>query len=1797
MGRTNRQSIGHGVSDVASNPSATVVMAAEASDGEKQKPSRSDRSGSDYASHCSVPANGAASRATLLERLWRQVDDALMDICYTIEDRFTIPQNVAVAPGRVDEEFIQRQGVFMLLGHFMSIIILMAFAAYSRRLSSLMNGASPVMGEILFCVSHLSQVTQEQLGWGLFCSGFLSPSTFDWTATENGASSGVPMSNGAGGQTVRRSMLGPNGSGGFGANGGLIGGSQGSTGMDSGGASGVLGYPYTGGRLVRYLLGRKANNMFRQESLRSYLYCSFYSPSAFLVEQTVWFVFLMATLDSISMQRLAVAAFFANVVGWLPVYSVKSLAGLGSALVVVFMYWIPSYAMDDAVLSITFLQRSIHRMLSAYCASLCITLLFAETLLLVDVRRVFVQGVFTLPQRLLRVGGHHPALTRLVHGCMWLRCEYFYFVDFYFFLGLMCWLSLVLMETAAGISVLGIAMLLMAVPWLVGDGWMVTPLRALKDTVIYVGFYAVTALLLARVVPWSGLAFLSNAVQSVAVLLLMAARCEYKQPCGSAYLLLWVVMMCVYLYEKAGMASGTTGSTVWGVYDSNSPANFANAAREVWYGKPNTEEEALSLLRVACGAFWQLLSKGLSEEGTQLLHFNVVVFGLMLLFSTTIRAVVVEGVRLSRIQPSMLTSAAAASTSAVASTASAVSQVPAATTTSTSRSDDSESGAQISPERHCCLRGVTSICHGSPPTVTLFAKSRVSPHGGGAKASPSPAALTMKCSRHVPLLAAVAAMNDDVNGDGGDGSAAPEETAWAEAITEGLADVEKTVEEVQKVSVHLGSAPEGEDVPMTLPTPPATTGKWFAEDERAPATSPAPELNDHRSKRERNEKEKPSQSSTALLARKPISVGKPGDAAKGEKTHPPPTSGAGGRKAEETAPVALKSVNEITQDASQTASCGESVTCNPTWLTSPMSLSDMSSTPLSSLRHEHAASFTSRSSTNAEILCDSRCGRPEREREKEPLRERQHAQTPASTAFGVSSAQFPMRKAEHNDEPQQQASKPSTEKLLVTEPLTSALSAPGLPLPRSRTEELKKVADPSTDPRVSSRQTAAVKSKEVARGKRAVTDARVTAVIQTTVRASEVPTTATSAAVGAEARAMKGKGEAASDNAGGKKADGKAKAAAGKNNTNPKAAPPPAAADAKAVAPSAGGPVSFPQPKPRHEQAASAAFQATAATKVLPTAAKHAAVETAGVEKRGGNKATLLTISESGAAANARKAVAIPAPSQPSSAEPASKTPSSQSVTVTLPVVPVPLPRSAQPADADNVVDAAQKAAARSERRLEETLKQAWSDVWLSKAESQEAPATRKDEPILATASELKQQHSRKTSTAAHADDAEEPDVSYDLDRVFDFLRLKMNYPAGMDEDDDRSSSAASDVDHRHNPTSFLHSESPELSNATMLSPLTNESMVKRHMSAGDSFGTPFSVFRTLPQPHDHSGSAHESFTPAQRSRSGSLVDITQRVSQPIQSLTEWATKGVGVSVEDSTGSFVSANFRSQNASLSQAPQGTISPGLPVFSTHPNAGAAAASSLSSQPQSTHVGMASYRSAPLPPEAAENCPESAAAARHMGLNAPGASMYYQLSSFAAPPSPVIESRQSSSSHIPFSVSTVNPRASPVPSASSLGRANSDAGTDHSSVLSRIRAAPNTQMAMIEPMVMQKPQRSASAADTVQQMQFAAHGMQQTMMVMMRTSDGQLALYPMMCSQPMYMVDPNGMMQPAQSVQLISQTPPQQQQQHQIVNSAATPRGQAGAIAYQITPDGSYMMTTVPQMSQQMMSHYHQSQEPP
>ncbi|CBZ38929.1 hypothetical protein, conserved [Leishmania donovani] len=1818
MRRAHRHASGHGMGGVMSSTSATVVPAAELADAEAEKLSSADRSGGNGTSNC----NDAAKQATVLERLWRPVECVLMDICYAIDDRFIIPQNITAVPALIEEEFTHRQGFFMLLGHFISISTLMVFAAYSRRLSNLVSGASPVMGEILFCVSHLSQVTQEQLGWSLFCTGFLSPSTFEWATTESGISGGVAILGGAGSPGSKRQMLGANGGGGFGASGASAGGSQGSTGMGGGSAGGIAGCPYTGGNLVRYLLGRKANSMIRQESLRSYLYSSFYSPSAFLAEQTVWFVLLAATMDLVSMQRLAVAAFFANVVGWLPVYSVKSLAGLGVALVVVFMYWIPSSEVDDAVLSVTFLQRPMHRLLSAYCASLCITLLFAETLLLEDVRRVIVHAVFTLPQRLLRVGGHHPVVAKIVHGCAWLRCEYFYFVDFYFFLGMMCWLSLVLMETAAGISVFGTAALLTAVPWLVGSGWRETPMQALKDTVIYVGFYVVVAILLAHVVPWSGLAFLSNALQSGAVLFLMAARCECKQPGGSAYVLLWVAMMCVYLYLKAGAMRGTTGSSTWSLYDSNPRANFAKAAYAVWCGGPETEEGALSLLRSACITFWQLLSKGLSEEGIQVLHFNVVVLGSMLLFSTTVRAVVVEGVRFSSPGPAVSTSAEATATPAAALAASSVSLLPTSTTAASAKGDHNGGAAQTLAGRQCCFRSVLNGSHCSAPTSSSCAKSRAAAHAVGAKASSSSTASIMRRSWQAPTHAAAAAIDACGRGKCSDGVAAPEEGGSEESVAEALVEMEKVIEEAKEATREVWSVAQGVDEQPAWPAPPAATGVSPVEDEEAPAVleeeteMPAAPLTStsspSMSKREDNQKEQRPQLSTASLTQNPASVDSVDEAVReeNEKTPPQPISGLDSKKTEVASTVFPRDESDLIQHASRSASLEEIVNCTATSFTSTMCRSDMSSAILSSFRHEQAASLTSRSSTAAETPLETRRERQEREREKDRRYERERVKTPASTASCASALPFPATKAQREEAqtpPQQRTSKSSggQKTSTDTETPTAASSAPALPLPRSHTESLKKAAETPMSPLVTSRQTAVTESKELVRSKNSGADARTTAASAAKAARLTESTAlagAASAAAGVGVGAKKDKGKAARDNGEGKKADGKVKMAADKSSTNSKAVTEPSPGDAKAVeSAAASGPVTFPLPKPRHEHKSAGEAVATATAKAPAAAAKGAAGDAASGEKRGSHKAAPFSMPEKAGAAAAKKAAAAAAaPPQISASAPAPTASSSSSVATAPAVLPLPLPRSVQAAETDSAAGAAQTSPASGEQPHEVPLQQALRDLRWASAASHVTPAAGTDGSGQVSASGPKHDVKSKPSAAAAADDAEESDVSYDLVRALNFLRLKINYAAGVDDgdDDDGSSSTVSNADCRHNPTSFLHSDSPEHSTTTPKRSLSNAPEVKLDVSAAADLGVDANVSRTVPQRTDEAGAAHESFALAQPSKNESLMSTPQRVSQAIQSVSEWTAKSRSGFGDCRTDSFASTNHNSANSSGNCALHDRRSPVFHVFSTHPNAAVAATaaeSSLSPHPRPVHMDVASHGSELLPSEMVESGMELSAATRYMDFNAACSSLgHYQVPQIVAPPSPPLESRQSSSSHMPFSVSTFNHSGSQMSSMSSIGRSNSDTAGDRSSVLPRMRGAPNGRVSVIEQMATQKTQQSVSVADTMQQMQFGASSMQQAMMVMMRAPDGQMALYPMVYNQPVYMADANGVMQPAQSVQMTSHPPPQQQQ---IVYAAAAPSpGQAVEVAYHIAPDGSYMMTAIPQMPQQMMGQYQQQQEP-
>ncbi|KAG5490624.1 hypothetical protein JKF63_00745 [Porcisia hertigi] len=1797
MGRAHRHSNGHGVNGIISGTSAAVLAPADATDAQARKARGEDRTRSDGINESSDAARNAAKRVGLLERCWKPLDSLLIDIFYTIGARFLIPHNVAAVSNFAEEGLAHRQGFLFLLGHFISIITLIASAACSRRFSNLMNGASPVMGQILFCVSHLSQVTPEQLGWSLFCSGLLPPSAFDWTALEGSGNGGVLMSSRAGGQTARRQALIVSGGSGLCAKSASLGESQSLGSVGGGSAGGITGFRYTGGNLVRFLLGRKATDTNRHESLRSYLYCSFYSPSAFLVEQTVWFVVLALTLDVLSLQRLAVAAFLVNLLGWLPVYSVKPLAGLEAGLVLLFMYWIPSYEIDDAVISLTCFHHFVYRVLTAYCASLCITLLFAETLLLDDVRRGLVQGVITLPQRLLHVTGHHHVVARLVHGCMRLRCEYFYFVDFYFFLGIMCWFSLGLLETTLSIPVFGTAALLTAVPLLVGNGWMETPLQALKDTVIYLSFYALTAFLLAYVVPWSGLAFLSNAMQSAAVLFFMASRCEYKQPGGCAYLLLLVVMMLIYLYEKSNSTRRAMPSSVWGDYDPNSLTKSGSAVRSVSHNNQVAGEAQLSYFHIVCLTFYQLLCRGLSEEGVQLMHFNVVVLGTMLLFTTTIRAVVGEAVHVSSLAQLASTSAETTATSAVALAAATTPPVSAATKQAAGKVEHTVSIAQVSSGRNSSLRGVSHGSQGGSTASSAPGKNRSAPQPGGVKALPSSISNSVKRPLKGSSQAGAIVVDVFANSDGSDGAATPVETVFEAAATVVSNQEEKFIEEVKRSTTVVESPPRENDAQLTSSITPVATGWGAAENAVVletvavktdnPAVHPPVEFRSNKSKR--GGKQKGPSPSLATVSSTPnqtpvtTSLERVGNT----RIMPPhASSDLDGNGTEESTPAIWGGASAIMHDGVQNFSPEESVINKAaSSLSSTRSPCVVSGTALTSTCPEQAASVTHRSCTPSEMLDESRCERPEQEQPRETERPgtQEPVTTSPSTASVTASTLSPKTKAERKDQQQHQRTPTSSKdqkNARETGPLNAAYPAPVLPQSRSQTEELKKAVEPSVTTSESTRLTTATETAEATRAKNSIADARTPATLgakATRLKTSVGSTSSALAAVGVE------KSTTTTNVI--EKADGSAKAVAGRHSTNSKAAE--AAPAANEADPSA---LAY----RRNNRSAAAAGAAGAPT----------AIDAALAEKQVHEKATSPTLPAKESDANMASIAAIPSAQAPTVPLKELSTASALQSTATAPAAfPVPLPRSAKAADDAGKVEAAQRPVSSNEQRPKEPLQRAWREVRRANAVSMSS-GLMKCESDLLTASDLGNDSKSKSSAVITAEEEEEEDkeesVAYDLNRVLSFLKLKGDCSADVDyHDEDHhygSSSVLSGDRFSHDTTSFHVHGKLVPSAASMRLPLTNAHVMNCGVSATADCEVPLKVFSTGLQLHDESGSQHGSFAAAHLSSSASLIDTTPRVSHPPTSTSEWTATGGGGIEDSNAASSASLNCISTNGSGTFAPPGASSPVFRVFATHPNGAGVATTTtgpLSPQPQSAFMAISSHGSAPPHPRIVEGSAEPPSVTRHMDYNASSNHLsYYQIpqaTPAAAPPSPAVETRLLSSSYAPFGISTHNPSLSSMPSLSGFGQGDSGPGAERSSSVSRRRATPKSWVSSNEQAEKQQRQQTqpqaTPVATTMQPLQSAAPAFQQPMMMMMQAPNGQMALYPMVYKPHVYMMNASGMIQHPHGVQMV----PHPQQQQMLYAAAEPSRGFAGPITYQIPPEGSYVTTGL-QMSQQMRVQY-------
>ncbi|KPI89003.1 hypothetical protein ABL78_1887 [Leptomonas seymouri] len=1874
---------------------------------------------------------------------WNLFDGFASEICYTIEDRFIIPHNISLSPPLPQEDDEENEvGVAAPIRYFLITAIFMAFASYSRHLTNLMNGASPVMGEILLCVSHFAMVTQEQLGWNLFSSGFLSPSNFDWSAVDAsgggggnaacGAGVNCGSSNAAGSQAVRRQMAG---GGGMGA---TVGGGAGN---NAGGSawSGAAGYAsYSSGNIMRYLLGRKTSNYQRQETLRSYLYRSFYSPSAFLVEQTCWFIVLISIFDIVSLQRIAVAAFFGNGVSWAPVHSVDSLVMVACALLFLFMYWIPAYEVDDAVLSVLFMRTSLHHILSAYCASLCITLLFAESMLCDELRRTLVATVFLLPEKLLRLCDNRPAVARGFRICAEVWRDYFYFVDFYFFLGIVFWFSLVLLESAICTPVLGVTALLVEFPLLVGCGWTTAPVKALKDTLVYIGFYGAIALVVSTIVPRNGIPFLSNAVQAAIILMFMVSRCEHKQSNGCAYVLIWMFMLAVYLYQKLDASHGAAGSSVWGLRESAPRASFASAVPLALQDFVNPDAETLNLVQTVYIMVWQLLLKGIIEDVTLALHFNVTVLGLMLILSTSVRAVVVEGVNLER----ATTNVCAAVTSPLSSAA--PSPVPSSgqtgpavavnsTTSATSAASKNKSGSVSSHSTKASLSPAKSL--GRSSRQDLHSGSAANPgssdpvHTDAADGHASTAISFgegRKDHKESEKFSASVLPEDDV---GQEVTVAAVVDATARVATKGVSESAAAAAE-QPASVEIEKAEVVE-----APLPPAavknqraiqkeglvgeyseeevcaanadgTSLKAFVETtlvvitQEAPAAAAALPGRQHRLVSPFPAAEAPistegSKLTAAVTA--PETEGREAtvEAALGRTTAAKEAAGEGNRKhiAATKADVdvvessTLKVVSEV-NSALENAS-----------LTSPVSQSNESSTSLTSRENGRAAASIA-SKTSGSSLCveePTQKGRRQREKERRKL-------------------QLEADAVKHE--------KPSNEVLTAKTTVAASGEAPAsvapekasaLPLPRSQIEGIKKNATAAETSKISA-PTKAEKS-EITGSNRLSQPAGKAMPTQT--NASKVTAVAVETANGRGDSERRNSDASAAPRATENKKQGKAESDSGHNRSSLSSScssVPTLAASKEAAsgnAPTAGSTrksnkspptvAPFPVPKPRHEQAVPEAPvldtpPLTATPEAPPTAvdrlrrsgksATPSVKEARGVTPSTNPSASKTASSPRTTVSAAPSATTATAAASPTAAATTSvkasippSLPSQQ--TTDSPISPsVPLPRSAMSAEAaakkespntrsgytEMSINSATAAASVEKNKL---LSKAQRDLGQASSAPLRARGMKSREkvqvgvpeaaaPLKAPLTESSSARAARAGAAASAVSdaakgvsevnevqpaagkgphppsavvksqspivAEEADESYDLDRVLNFLNLKVSFDED-DADEINSTDWNRDV---YRGEAFFDSES-----------LTTMHGVDTHLPTvpAQVSSTPpnlISNFSTLPQPPEHVASIHNLSSDAvqQMSSGGGSNESPLRLSQSQHPMTERTAKAGETIFSDSS----SDTFSPSNAAQSSG-------SFHVFSTHPQGAAAAAVAASAAKAPGSSGLPVLSPLPVPQskqrpvspnkgvtmqrnnlqratQGMENDGVASALAlspTHTGLTTP--SPVYYLVPQQTSPSPLPEPQPQRLSFNVAAMSSGSSRAmlpdmahmsyqhhnssnSGYENNNSCSRNNSSAtnskpmcnmvggllqqgdagaGIDQSqSVFSRLHAMPSPRGAIAESVLLSPPPSQGSGMHTLQGQPSSVSGSNASpMMVMMMNGEGQMTLFPMMYTQPVFMTDLNGMVYQAQG------TP----QQPQIVyTTTGAPSGAMqvppNAVPYQGTQDCIYTPRSPPGPSQGM-----------
>ncbi|KAH9577956.1 hypothetical protein LSM04_000821 [Trypanosoma melophagium] len=282
--------------------------------------------------------------------------------------------------------------------------------------------------------------------------------------------------------------------------------------------------------------------------------------TAFVVEQFVWFIIIISSLDLRNIHRLSVALFVVNTIHWAR-FGLSSAACFLGLYLLVTHFWLPSYSLRDTFLALSGQRSWVYTIYSSYSLAFSLTLLITDTQFLQRARREIIWRVLKVGSALEKNLINTP--LRCIFDLQRLLLNYFFFVGFNFFMALCMWFSTMMFEWAFDTSCTGVICTIGVVYIILGKGRAEGFRKALREGIVcFLAYLSVVAFIFYFVSAQS-LSFMANCVSSGFFVLYIAAYSPRRVYSAAPLAVIWLIMVAVDACWQAHHTSLGTQHIMW----------------------------------------------------------------------------------------------------------------------------------------------------------------------------------------------------------------------------------------------------------------------------------------------------------------------------------------------------------------------------------------------------------------------------------------------------------------------------------------------------------------------------------------------------------------------------------------------------------------------------------------------------------------------------------------------------------------------------------------------------------------------------------------------------------------------------------------------------------------------------------------------------------------------------------------------------------------------------------------------------------------------------------------------------------------------------------------------------------------------------------------------------------------------------------------------------------------------------------------------------------------------------------